>query len=317
MKLIDCMKIDPQEPNFVIDNAPILAVIIPSYNRCELLLETLESVRSQTIAPSRVMIMDDGSTDGTPEAAEEWLSNHPLACEVKVIRQSNAGVSAARNRGAEECKDADLLAFLDSDDLWPADFIEKALQAFSRNPEIVAATNDRLDVESRQDGRTENLVPWTVSGGSATAAMSNKKIAYPSCTVFRASAFHRAGGFPVGLNYGEDYIMSLIVSSFGPWGRIEGPPTQRRKFSTEEHLSTVPGPDVMCNFASILEAEASKHQCTVALKQAITHRWRRAGKALAAEGRLREARECYARAIGCDAWDVKARFRKWMLGFAR
>lgn len=294
-----------------------LAVVIPAYNRRELLLETLSSVRDQTVAPWRMVIVDDGSTDGTPEAAEGWLSKHTLACEVTVIRQANAGVSAARNRGARECADADLLAFLDSDDLWPADFVQQALSAFSQTPEIVAATNDRLDVECRQDGRTENFVSWTVSRGFATVAMSNKKIAYPSCTVFKMFAFQRAGGFPVGLNYGEDYIMSLIVSSFGPWGRIEGPPTQRRKFSNVEHLSTVPGPDVMCNFASILEAEALKHQCTGALKQAITHRWRRAGKALAAEGKLREASHCYERAVGCDAWDVKARFRKWMLGFAR
>ncbi len=296
---------------------PRLAVIIPAYNRRELLLETLESVRAQTVVPSRVVIVDDGSADGTPEAAEEWLSTHPMTFDVRVIRQVNAGVSAARNRGARECEDADLLAFLDSDDLWPADFVQQTLLTFSQAPEIVAATNDRLDVECRPDGRTEKLVPWPVSSGSATAAMSNKNIAYPSCTVFKAPAFQQAGGFPIGLNYGEDYVMSLIVSSFGPWGRIEGPPTLRRKFSNVEHLSAVPGPEVMRNFASILEAEARKHHCAGLLKQAITHRWRRAGKALAAEGKAREARDCYARAVGCDAWDMKARFRKWMLTFAR
>ena len=301
---------------------PRLAVIIPAYNRRELLLETLESVRVQTVAPWRVVIVDDGSSDGTPEAAEAWLSDHSMACEVKIIRQANAGVSAARNRGARECGEADLLAFLDSDDLWPADFVEQALSAFSRTPEMVAATNDRLDVEYRPDGRTEKLFRWPVSSGSATLAISNKNLAYPSCSVFRASAFHRAGGFPVGLNYGEDYILSLIICSFGPWGRIDSPPTQRRKFSNSpaqaaEHLSSLPSADVLRNFASILEAEARKHECSNLLKQAITHRWRRAGKALAAEGRTREARDCYARAVGSDAWDVKARFRKLMLGFAR
>lgn len=298
-------------------SSPRLAVIIPAYNRRGLLLETLESVRAQTVAPVRVVIVDDGSTDGTPEAAEGWLSDHPMACGVKVIRQANAGVSAARNRGAEECRDADLLAFLDSDDLWPADFIEQALQTFSRNPEIVAATNDRLDVDHGPAGKVEKLSVWPVSNDAATRAMSDKNLAYPSCTVFKASAFQRAGGFPNGLNYGEDYILSLVVSSFGPWGRIEGPPTLRRKFSTAEHLSTLPGPDVMRNFASILEAEALKHRCAGPLKQAITHRWRRAGKALAAEGKFCEARDCYVRSVGCDAWDMKARFRKWMLTFAR
>jgi hypothetical protein len=299
-----------------------LAVIIPAYNRRLLLLETLESVRTQTVAPYRVVIVDDGSTDGTPEAAEAWLSNHTMACEVKVIRQANAGVSAARNRGVLECGNADLIAFLDSDDLWPADFVRHALLTFSLTPEIVAATNDRLDVEFLPNGCTEKLCPWPVSRGSATHAMSHKNLAYPSCTVFKASAFRHAEGFASGLNYGEDYILSLVISTFGPWGRIDSPPTQRRMFSNSqiqaaEHLSSLPSPDVLLNFATILEMEALKHQCVGSLKQAITHRWRRAGKALAADGRLREARECYARAINCDTWDMKARVRKWMLGFAR
>ncbi|MGL5019117.1 MAG: glycosyltransferase family 2 protein [Luteolibacter sp.] len=322
MKSIDYMRMDPQEPNFVVGHALILAVIIPAYNRRGLLLETLESVRSQTVAPGRVVIVDDGSADGTAEVAEKWLSTHLPDSDVKVIRQANAGVSAARNRGARECEDADLLTFLDSDDLWPVDFVQQALLAFSMTPEIVAATNDRLDVEYLPDGRTEKLFRWPISGRSATLAISNKNLAYPSCTVFKTAAFQQVGGFPTGLNYGEDYVFSLVVSSFGPWGRIDSLPTQRRKFSNSpaqaaEHLSALPSADVLRSFASILEAEALKHQCAGSLKQAITHRWRRAGKALAVEGRTREARDCYARAVGCDAWDVKARFRNWMLGFAR
>ena len=298
-----------------------LAIVIPAYNRRGLLLETLDSVRTQTVAPRRVMIVDDGSSDGTPEAAEMWLSKHTMACDVRIIRQTNAGVSAARNRGARECEEADLLTFLDSDDLWPVDFVQNALLTFSQTPGLIAATNDRLDVEHRSDGTTEKLFQWPISSGFATQAIRNKNLAYPSCTVFKASAFHRAGGFATGLNYGEDYILSLVISSFGPWGRIDSLPTQRRKFSNNpaqaaEHLSALPSADVLQNFASILEAEARKHGCSNLLKQAITHRWRRAGKALAAEGRIREARDCYARAVGCDAWDVKARFRKLMLGFA-
>jgi Glycosyl transferase family 2 len=322
MKSFDCMALELEKPDLALGRSLRLTVIIPAYNRRNLLLDTLESIRSQTVTPRQVVIVDDGSSDGTPEAAESWLSGHPMACEVKIIRQANAGVSAARNRGALECTDADLLAFLDSDDLWPADFVQQALSAFSRTPEIIAATNDRLDVECRTDGRTEKLIAWPVSSGSATRAISNKNLAYPSCSVFRASAFHRAGGFPVGLNYGEDYILSLIISSFGPWGRIESSPTRRRKFSNNpgqaaEHLSTLPSSDVLLNFASILEREALKHHCADSLKKAITHRWRRAGKALAAEGRNQEALPCYERAIHRDAWDFKARFRKMMLTFAR
>jgi hypothetical protein len=87
------------------------SVIIPSYNRKDYLLECLQTVFAQSYAPYEVIVVDDGSTDGTIEAVEKFARG------VQVIQQANGGPGAARNRGASIAS-GDYLAFLDSDDLW-------------------------------------------------------------------------------------------------------------------------------------------------------------------------------------------------------
>ncbi|GAA0761651.1 hypothetical protein FHS52_003216 [Erythromicrobium ramosum] len=87
------------------------SIIIPTYNRKHYLLECLETVFAQSYAPHEVIVVDDGSTDGTIEALQKFEDR------IHVIRQANAGPGAARNRGAMGAK-GEYLAFLDSDDLW-------------------------------------------------------------------------------------------------------------------------------------------------------------------------------------------------------
>lgn len=295
-----------------------LAVVIPVHNRRELVLETLSSVRAQTVMPWRVVVVDDGSSDGTADVVEEWLRRHAMDCEVQVLRQENGGVSAARNHGAAAAKDADLLAFLDSDDLWPVDFIEHALRSFTENQYLVAATSDRMDADYGSGWKKEQVFSWPIHNGCATPVIEREVFAYPCSTVFSAAAFERAGGYRVGLNYGEDFIMAMVISSFGAWGKIESLPAVRRQFHRGAerqvvHLSQVPAPEVLARFAEFLEEEATKHYCADALRNAVAHKWRRAGKAMAEAGRLREARRCYKRAIRQWPWDLKARWKKMLL----
>jgi len=91
-------------------SACTVSVIIPSYNRRELLLTCLDSVAEQSFAPDEIIVVDDGSTDGTIEALN-------ARDDVRVIVQENAGPGAARNRGARAAT-GDYIAFLDSDDVW-------------------------------------------------------------------------------------------------------------------------------------------------------------------------------------------------------
>src|SRR5437867_2977202 len=90
---------------------PFFSVIIPTFNRIQLLSRTLESVCRQQFSDYEVIVVDDGSTDGTREFLEQFTSR------LKVIHQSNIGPGPARNAAAK-CAEGEYLACLDSDDVW-------------------------------------------------------------------------------------------------------------------------------------------------------------------------------------------------------
>lgn len=89
---------------------PAFSVVIPVYNRAVSLLATLESIEKQTFRDFEVLVVDDGSSDGSVAAAESFSF-------VKVLCQQNSGPGTARNRGISEAQ-GEYIAFLDSDDLW-------------------------------------------------------------------------------------------------------------------------------------------------------------------------------------------------------
>ena len=109
---------------------PSVSVIIPTYNRADIILETIESVFNQTYQNFEIVIVDDGSSDNTKEVIEN-LKNP----RIKYIYQKNSGPSAARNNGIKNAK-GELIAFLDSDDLWLKDKLEKQINILNYRPEI-------------------------------------------------------------------------------------------------------------------------------------------------------------------------------------
>ncbi len=120
-----------------------MAVVVPVYNRRLKLINTLESVAAQTLLPAIVIVVDDGSTDRTADAAESWLVAN-ARFDWKVVRlAANAGVSVARNAGFDHISELPFVCFLDSDDLWPPDFIAEGLRAIEGREEVVAAVADR------------------------------------------------------------------------------------------------------------------------------------------------------------------------------
>jgi len=96
----------------------LVSVIVPTYNRTRFLLQAMDSVRAQTYRPVELVLVDDGSTDGTPEAVGDWAARSTAddAFELRYIRQRNQGAPVARNRGLSECR-GEYVMFLDSDDL--------------------------------------------------------------------------------------------------------------------------------------------------------------------------------------------------------
>jgi glycosyltransferase involved in cell wall biosynthesis len=104
-----------------------VSVVVPSYNAGKTLDETLRSVRSQTHQDLEIIVVDDGSTDDTAAVAQRHADADK---RVRLIRQANGGVAAARNTGWQAAS-TDIVALIDSDDLWAPDKIEKQLRALA------------------------------------------------------------------------------------------------------------------------------------------------------------------------------------------
>lgn len=115
---------------------PLVSVIIPAYNARKYLPEALGSVFGQTYRPIEVIVVDDGSTDGTAEAVESYRTGAGIqdGSTLVCMRQQNAGPSAARNRGILAAKGA-YITFLDSDDLWPSGKLSRQVELMEANPD--------------------------------------------------------------------------------------------------------------------------------------------------------------------------------------
>jgi glycosyltransferase involved in cell wall biosynthesis len=112
-------------------NRPAISTIIPAYNCERYLAEAIESVLAQTYRPLEVIVVDDGSTDDTAEIARRF---EPA---VQYCFQVNGGIGRARNRGIALAR-SDFIAFLDADDLWIADKLERQMRAIADNPAVEA-----------------------------------------------------------------------------------------------------------------------------------------------------------------------------------
>src|SRR5437762_10548606 len=110
----------------------LVSVVVPAYNAGKYLGLTIESVLAQTYTDWELVIVDDGSTDDTWEVAGAYARSDP---RVMRVQQPNRGQAVARNRGLQECHGAArYVAFLDADDLWEQDALQRLLQTLEATP---------------------------------------------------------------------------------------------------------------------------------------------------------------------------------------
>ncbi len=140
---------EPESRQAMTDGQPLVSVVIPTYNRGALLLETLASLLAQPYRPLEVLIVDDGSTDDTPELLQQWIRKHPCEPRLRwrVFERDNRGASAARNHGLSQAKGI-YIHFLDSDDLVGPHFYTTLVAIMEREPECSFASGGWLSSET-------------------------------------------------------------------------------------------------------------------------------------------------------------------------
>lgn len=114
---------------------PFVSVIIPTYNRARYVTKAIDSIKAQRFRDCEIIVVDDGSTDCTGDVLKPYMS------WIRYIRQDNAGVSAARNRGIREAQGT-WIGFLDSDDEWLEDYLETQVAGIRLFPQAVAHITD-------------------------------------------------------------------------------------------------------------------------------------------------------------------------------
>jgi glycosyltransferase involved in cell wall biosynthesis len=118
---------------------PRLSVIIPLFNKRAYVQRALESIAAQTLDDFEVIVVNDGSTDGSDEIVKQFPDQR-----LRLINQPNAGPGAARNRGIAEAR-GELLAFLDADDEWTADYLQASVRALDDAPQAAAVTSGYVE----------------------------------------------------------------------------------------------------------------------------------------------------------------------------
>jgi glycosyltransferase involved in cell wall biosynthesis len=286
-----------------------VAVIVPVYNRRRTVLETLASVAMQSVSPRRLIVVDDGSPDGSGDAVQRWIGENSLPFPVELIRQKNRGVSAARNRAMNRAADCRFFAFLDSDDIWPADFLSRAHGKLNSNPLAVAATCDRWYASLFGDQRRESLAP-IAENASYWLFVNDAGIA--SASLFRAQPLRQLGGFREDLHLGEDLELFFRLSLQGPWCHIPGDGVTFRRGVAESRGEagnlSVRYSDKCRRAARIYDDlvryQGGKDVLPRPLCARVCSRcWYRAGRELMRLGRAGEARECFQHSAHWRFWN--------------
>jgi glycosyltransferase involved in cell wall biosynthesis len=180
---------------------PTVSVIIPTHDRRAMLGEAIDSVLAQTFRDFELIVVDDGSTDGTQGMLRSRDDPRLIA-----LWQHNRGVAAARNMGVAHAR-APFLAFLDSDDLWLPRKLEVQLRYLERHPRIAICQTEELWV--RHGRRVNPMQKHQKRSGWIFRECLPRCIISPSAVMLRRESFKALGGFDEMLPACEDYDLWL------------------------------------------------------------------------------------------------------------
>ncbi len=185
---------------------PLFSIIIPAYKAADYIGATLVSVYGQSVRDFEILVINDGSPDNLLEVLAKECDPR-----LRVINQSNAGVSAARNRAIAEAQ-GKYIALLDSDDIWLPWHLEMAQRALEAHPELAWYASRYLRIEgSLSPEQLKRPCPESCGLQAINWYSEGGTLMLPSCTVIRREGMESADFFPLGVKMYED---SLAWSQF-------------------------------------------------------------------------------------------------------
>jgi len=211
-------------------NYPFVSVIIPTYNRAWVIQEAIDSVLEQRFKNFELIVVDDESTDNTPEILSEYGEN------IRVLTQKNTGVSAARNLGIANAK-GELVTFLDSDDQWLPEKVSTQVDFFESHPEALICQTEEIWIRNGKRVNPKNR--HKKYSGMIFEQSLPLCIVSPSAVMMRRSLFDKVGVFDETLPACEDYDLWLRISCRYPIYLIDTPLIVKRG-GHDDQLSKTP-----------------------------------------------------------------------------
>ena len=183
-----------------------VAVVINTYNCKPYIQAAVESVLAQTLAPAEVVVVDDGSSDGTMALVQSVFGDR-----VRYHYHSNRGISQSRNVGVRICS-AEWVAFLDADDTWMAEKLERQAEAAGDNPRIGMVLCDGVEVSEDGTFLAALTLPRPLSTDLVRSRLRSRCMITTSGVVIRRKALLAVGEFPTDLSFGEDWLTFAKVA---------------------------------------------------------------------------------------------------------
>ena len=184
----------------------VISVITPTYNRARFLPAAVASVLSQTFGDFELIIVDDGSEDNTPDVLKPFLADR----RVRYVYQENQGQSHARNLALKQAT-GDFIAFLDSDDVWAPDKLEKQLAVFRANSEVDIVHGDEATIN--EQGSVVSLQNMRRYSGRITRYLLADNSVSITTALVRRRCFDEMGGFDTSVGVADDYELWLRFSA--------------------------------------------------------------------------------------------------------
>jgi glycosyltransferase involved in cell wall biosynthesis len=242
-----------------------ISVIIPLYNKAAEIERTLRSVLEQSLQPLEIIVVDDGSTDGSAAIVERVGGER-----VRLIRQQNRGVSAARNKGIELSR-GEYVAFLDGDDRWQPDYLKCLTDFIARYPDC-GAYGVAFYVDSGE-GLVLADTPQTEGEVDFFAESMQRYVLIPSAATLRRDVLLDVGGFPNGMRMGEDQFLWTKVARSAKVAFLPTPLVVYSRAASNRSAATYRPEQTIYSFEQLYDAQAedlsNEYIARVALGKAI------------------------------------------------
>jgi glycosyltransferase involved in cell wall biosynthesis len=196
--------------------SPLVSVVVPAFNAAGTIADTLASICNQTFHHIEVIVVDDGSTDATAQAA---LAVATRDSRVKLIRQHNQGIAAARNAGIAKAS-AEWVAVADADDLWHPAKIQRQMAIAMHQPSVALIYCNRREIDET-GYLIRTPIPETLAGWAVHRMIAHNPVNNGSAILFKRRDALRQGGYDPLLRAGgaqgcEDFLFQVQMSLCGP-----------------------------------------------------------------------------------------------------